>query len=316
MTALPPIRNAMIVIAVSKYRELPDLPGTITSANRIAEWARGDSPARNYRVHMITDEGWADKQGTWHEGKVVTTQRLKTEIRDFLKSDYIDRLVVYFAGHGMAGTTANDFWLLHDAKSDPGEGVNFLSFKTLLEYQNIGAFADPEVLKKGQLSIIVDACRTGEKFGIDFEGSAILRKEGPHKPLETDLYLATTRGEFAFQPNAVEGRSAYCLFSDALSDALEGRVPDVIQTDHHPYAPVVTSSRLANWLEEELPQRALQFDEHLEPDPRPGFRSYNDYYEIFGENTQETGDWRSVGRSDGGGATKMVRFRSEKILKK
>src|SRR5580704_6829970 len=97
MTDFKPIRKAMVVIAVSNYDPPYEaLPGTLTSARRIADWAKTPGEGRNYKVVEITDASVGSQPGV-----PVTVERLRKEITSLLDTTIIDRLVVYFAGHGV-----------------------------------------------------------------------------------------------------------------------------------------------------------------------------------------------------------------------
>ena len=265
-----PIQKAMIVIAVSKYApHYPPLPGTLTSAKRIADWARAPGDGRSYDVLEIDDR----------LDKAVTVDRLRQEIQPFLTSRIIDRLVVYFAGHGLVRSASDQFWLLTNAANDLREGVDLMEFVESLKRYGIGA-ANPD-LPKGQLSIIADACRNTAANALTFKGDPILTPASQPNPLEIDFLMATTLGHFAFQPNAVQGGAPYCLFSDTLSEALEGRVPQVIEKQGHPWAPAILNDMLATYLDQEVPVRAAKYNEQMTPDTVTGMRRNHNYYDLI-----------------------------------
>jgi hypothetical protein len=265
-----PISKAMIVIAVSRYEApYPALPGTLTSAKRMADWAKAPGDGRGYDVLEIDDR----------EGKAVTVARLREEIEPFLLNRIIDRLIVYFAGHGLVRSASDQFWLLTNAANSRREGVNLMEFIDSLQRYGIGA-ANAK-LHKGQLSIIADACRNTTTIAIDFIGDAILTPAAPPKPMEIDFLMATTLGHFAFQPNAVEGGEPYCLFSDTLLDALEGKVPEVIEDQGHIWAPVIPNDRLATYIDTEVPIRAAIYHEEMTPDTVTGLRRDHNYYDLI-----------------------------------
>lgn len=259
----------MIVIAVSDYAgAYKQLPGTLTSAARLATWARDPSPGRNYQVLEITDAG----------NKPVTVDRLRKEIETLLTSTFIDRLVVYFAGHGLVRSATDQFWLLTNAAQDRREGVDLMPFIDGLKRYGIGA-SNPE-LKRGQLCIIADACRDTSRDAIHFVGDPILTSAARSKPLDTDMFLATTLGEYAYQPAAVSGGAASCLFSDVLCDALEGTVPDVIDANHT-FGAVIDNQKLANYLDDEVPKRAMKYNEQMIPDTISGLRRDFNFYDLL-----------------------------------
>ena len=293
MTEFHPLRKAMIVIAVSDYAPpFNNLPGTITSANRIANWAEGGGDGRGYDVLKITDE----KEPGSTEARPVTVKRLQDEIGAFLSTRpyIIERLVIYFAGHGLMRSSYDQFWLLTNAGDDTRqgrrEGVDVLAFIEELKCFGIGRGS--QNLVAGQLCVIADACRDSNQASPRFRGDEILI--GPSEPdnLQVDMFMATTLGHYAFQPTAVEdGGAPYCLFTDVLCDALEGKVPDVIEKVYHPWSPVIQNDLLAQYLIREVPKRAAAFGEDMRPDIKPGLMVYHNYYDILdGDGGDGDGD--------------------------
>ena len=160
------IKNAMIIIAVSKYEgDLDDLPGTLVSAQRMRDWAEGAGPHQNYNVLEVSDR----------DGKQVTIDRVRHEVNQFLSANIIDRLVVYFAGHGIVGNLASQYWLLSKAVSDNGEGINVERFRSNLEYANIGG--NNRQLRAGQLILICDACRNAGRLAQNFTGHPVFTSQ-------------------------------------------------------------------------------------------------------------------------------------------
>ncbi|WP_143750631.1 caspase family protein [Mesorhizobium sp. WSM4312] len=275
MPDFKPIRKAMVVIAVSNYDPPYEaLPGTLTSARRIAAWARTPGDGRNYKVLEITDAPAGGKPGI-----PVTVERLRKEITDLLDAAIIDRLVVYFAGHGVVRSTAEEFWLLTHAGRDSGECVGVMQFMEGL--RNYGIGASSHELKKGQLAIIADACRNVHQDGLGFVANGVMTKKGKAVGLQTDLFRATTLGAYAYQVKAVEGAEPYCLFSSVLCDALEGKVPAVIDSEYHPFKPVISNDKLADYLDLEVPRRAAELNETMEPDNQASIRLDHNYYDIL-----------------------------------
>lgn len=275
MPAFTPLRKAMVVIAVSNYGPPYEaLPGTLTSARRIANWARQPGDGRNYKVIEITDEPVAGQPG-----RAVTVDRLRAEITELLDNNIIDRLVVYFAGHGVVRSMAEEFWLLTHAGRDDGECVGVMQFVHGLRNYGIGAH-NPELLR-GQLVVFADACRDVHRDGLNFAPSALMTRSGTAPSLHVDLFRSTTVGAYSFQVKAVDGAEPYCLFSSVLCDALEGKVPEVIEREHHAFKPVISNHTLADYLDREVPKRAAVLKESMEPDSHPTIRPDHNYYDIL-----------------------------------
>ncbi|MDD9731136.1 caspase family protein [Mameliella sp. AT18] len=270
----------MIIIAVSDYAgAYPRLPGTLTSAARLGNWARDPAPGRDYKVLEITDAAKSP----------VTVDRLRHEINALLTTTIIDRLVVYFAGHGLVRSATDQFWLLTNADLDRREGVDMMPFIDGLKRYSIGA-SSPH-LKKGQLCIIADACRDTSRDAISFTGDPILTSAAKPSPMDTDMFLATTLGDFAYQPAAVAGGVASCLFSDVLCEALEGGVPSVIDASHA-FGTVIDNQKLATYLDDEVPKRAMKYNEKMTPDTISGLRRDFNFYDLIpsASRAKEGGD--------------------------
>lgn len=269
MSTEDPLRKAMIVIAVSDYKGgYPALHGTVPSAKRLANWAAQTEPGRGYSVLEITDENGID----------VTVDRLRSEIKTFLASRLIDRLVVYFAGHGLVRSTADQYWLLTNAAYDHGEGVDMNGFK--LGLTQIGIGQSNKDLSAGQLCFIVDACRNTATQATYFQGNAIITQAGRSDRMQVDLFFATALGQYAYAVGASAG-APHCLFSSVLSDALEGNIPDVVEETHHPFSPAIVNNLLADYLDKEVPKRARQLGQSMTPDTNTGIRTPLNYYDLL-----------------------------------
>jgi len=257
--------KAMIIIAVSKYAgAYADLPGAITSARRLREWAEQPDEDCNYKVLYLADDVF----------EKIDVQLVREKVREFVNNNFIDRLVVYFAGHGIVRSAGDQFWLLTDAANDQREGINVEAFRRGLLKCNIGNsdFA-------GQLCIIGDACRNTGKAGIEFKGHSILTSTANMKrSIQLDKFLSTGLGNYSFQINQIGNQSAYCLFSEVMLSALRGEVKEAIDTEFHPFQPVVTNHKLAEYLEKEVRSRAAAIGEDMEPDLLTGIHPPYNFY--------------------------------------
>jgi hypothetical protein len=257
--------KAMIIIAVSKYAgAYADLPGAITSARRLREWAEQPDEDCNYKVLYLADDVF-DK---------IDVQLVREKVREFVNNNFIDRLVVYFAGHGIVRSAGDQFWLLTDAANDEQEGIDVEGFRRGLLKCNIGNadFA-------GQLCIIADACRNTGRDAIEFKGHSILTSTANmNRRIQLDKFLSTGLGDYSFQINKTDSQSAYCLFSEVMLSALQGEVKEAIATEDHQFKPVVTNHKLAEYLEKEVRSRAAAIGEDMEPDVLTGIRPPHNFY--------------------------------------
>jgi hypothetical protein len=262
--------KAMIIIAVSKYAgAYADLPGAITSARRLSEWAEQPDEDCNYKVLYLADDVF----------EKIDVQLVREKVRGFVNNNFIDRLVVYFAGHGIVRSAGDQFWLLTDAANDQREGINVEAFRRGLLKCNIGNadFA-------GQLCIIGDACRNTGQDAIEFYGDPILTSAANmNRRIQLDRFLSTGLGDYSFQINQIGSQSAYCLFSEVMLSALQGEVKEAIDTEDHRFKPVVTNHKLAEYLEKEVRSRAAAIGEDMEPDLLTGIHPPHNFYKRLKE---------------------------------
>ena len=272
------LKKAIIIIGVSKYKSgLHDLPGTITSANRIFEWAKNE----DYHILPITDKKLPlaiESEYKWYEE--ITVDLLRNKMVNFVSDNIIDRLIIYFAGHGIR-SDLNNFWLLTNALDGGREGINVYLMRRLLQYYNIGKFSEDN-LTRGQLCIIGDACRDSAEHIKDFFGDPIFDSKNTQSLLQTDHFFSTGLGEVAFELERCNGSERYCLFSDVLADCLLGKVRSAIQEEHHEFIPAVTNHSLMPYLDRTIPTLSMQLtNEEMVPDIHTGLNPpYNVYTNI------------------------------------
>jgi hypothetical protein len=262
--------KAMIIIAVSKYAgAYGNLPGAITSARRLREWAEQPDEDCNYKVLYLADDAYPQ----------INVRLLESEITRFVGNNFIERLVVYFAGHGIVRAAGEQFWLLTNADENNVEGINVEAFKRGLLKYNIGSNGI-----SGQLCIIGDACRDTTQGTFDFCGHPILTsRERMNPDIELDRFLSTGLGDYSLHINqGTDSQREYCLFSEVMLSALRGDVKEAIETKNHEFKPAVTNHKLKSYLLKEVRNRAGVYEEKQEPDIDPGISPpYNFYKKII-----------------------------------
>ncbi len=305
--------KAMIIIAVSNYAgAYSDLPGAVTSARGLRDWAEQPGEDRNYKVLYLVDDVY-DK---------IDVKLVCEKVSEFINNNIIDRLVVYFAGHGIVRSAGAQFWLLTNAAKDHREGIDVDGFKRGLLKCNIGTHNDN--LVAGQLCIIGDACRNIDRDAIEFKGDAILTERGGmNGKIQFDRFLSTRLGDYSFQidgdddQNGLVGNSnsdqrrathtpfilqyistflkrftsriteepkrSYCLFSEVLLGALRGEVLEAIETEYHQFKPAVTNHKLEDYLQAEVRTRAAAIGEYMEPDISTGIHPPYNFYRLLKE---------------------------------
>lgn len=264
--------KAMIIIAVSKYAgAYNNLPGAITSARRLREWAEQADEDCKYKVLYLADDEYEE----------IDVQLVCQQVSEFVNNNFIDRLVVYFAGHGIVRSAGDQFWLLTNAANDQREGINVEAFRRGLLKCNIGTNNNNFA---GQLCIIGDACRNTGRDAIDFYGDPILTSGARmNRRIQLDRFLSTGLGDYSFQINETDSQNAYCLFSEVMLSALRGEVTEAIDTEDHRFKPVVTNHKLAEYLEKEVRSRAAAIEEDMEPDLLTGIHPPHNFYKRLKE---------------------------------
>lgn len=229
---------------------LAQLPGAISAAKRMAEWAR----ANGYRTLLIHDDAYPK----------VTVQLLRKEIgaaiNEITNEVALKRVVIFFAGHGAALAVGDQYWVLSDWDQDSNEAISVTALQRILEYYG-----------PRQVAMIGDACQDFSSRFIDLRGSAVLLKpnEDP-RTFELDQFYAVDTGQQAFMIKATGEVGDFCLFSEVLLDALEGDAEGDF-FDETKSGRSVTSQSLARYIETNVPKEAGKYGLRMTPRPRPGF---------------------------------------------
>ena len=251
-------RRIALAIGISKAPPLDYLRGAVNGAREFAEWATRNS----YETELLTDQTTP-----------VTIESLYNKLNALLAThseDPIARMAIYFAGHGLIRGAEDGLWLLSDWY-DKLRAVAFEALKRrLCRYYGIS-----------QVAIISDACRSlpTNVDTMELTGDAVLGR-GPEKEAQqprVDKFIATQDAAKTFMVPGLTEKDDRCLFSGVLMEGLWG-APSAISTDT---PGTVTSSSLADFLELEVPRRALTYRRKLSPTVQPNFRRGDDIY--FGD---------------------------------
>lgn len=248
-----------LAIGVSRYKPgLRQLPGAIAGARAFGAWA-----SRNdYNTILITD-GPPDGD--------ITIERVRVALSEQLETKEIHRLLVYFAGHGLARDAGDEFWLLPDVSRNPAEAIHVTAFRRQLEQWGIP-----------QIGFFADACRTAGKLGFNVYGSMVIENSGGkfRKP-QFDRFLATSLGDPALGIQGIINADHRCLFTSVVVDALNGHHPAAIRAEYHPSAPAVVSDSLADFVNGEVQRKASLLGRMQEPEIDAGFTFPNDVYTLL-----------------------------------
>lgn len=200
--------RAAVLIGVDRTGGLPVLNDAAKSARRMAAWARSQSVDH---VVLITDE----------ERRSVGSAEIKGAIRDLTELGTVERLVVFFAGHGI-NVNRTERWLLSDAPEDPQAAVNVPGSADLARWGRIPYVA-----------MISDACRTaaGSIQTQGLTGSEIFpNEEITDSEWPVDQFFACGLGRPSHEiadPN-VTTKEYKAIYTGALVAALSGSDPTVL----------------------------------------------------------------------------------------
>jgi hypothetical protein len=232
-----------VFIGVDKAGKLQKLNDAANGAVRMHKWALSQGMVDKQSARLITDKN----------GGRVTPDDIYDAIFEIIDGPGVDQLIVYFAGHGV-NINRGEQWLLSDAPVKANAAVNLAGSVELARYSSIR-----------HLVFISDACRVAPE-GIQAQqvrGSDIFPNEATSdKARPVDQFFACVLGRTAaeIKDPAVAAGGFCALYTDALADALEGKVPDVLERSDSPAdsASYVRPVPLQAYLERRVPARVRE----------------------------------------------------------
>ncbi len=189
-----------LTIGVSKAPPLSYLPGAITAAHEMGDWAR----QAGFTTDVITDEGETR----------VTIQRIRESLKEMLASnDEVELLVLHFAGHGFRSGAEQNMWLPSDW-FDETRAISVEGLKRQLYRHGIRS-----------LTIFGDACRSlpADIDTADIFGDPVLPR-GPYEAQAPiiDRFNAVVDGQQAYMLKGDGKAPDRCVFSTVLIEGLCG----------------------------------------------------------------------------------------------
>ena len=106
-------RKVALAIGVSQSGNLKFLPAARTGAEEFAKWAE----LQGFEVIRLIDDN----------NEEITAEKIYDALDDILKARDVERLFVFFAGHGISKGLDVDYWLLSPGARNPNEHVNVLA---------------------------------------------------------------------------------------------------------------------------------------------------------------------------------------------
>lgn len=234
-----------LTIGVSNAEKLSSLPGAITVANEMGEWAR----LSGYKTEVVTDKS-----------KPVTIERIKKVLEDLLSErKEVEHLILHFAGHGVRTGIEQNGWL----------PSNWFSADRIISVEGLRK----KLYKYGikSISIFNDACRSipANIDTADLTPDPILGRgpEGENSP-SIDRFNAVMDGREAFMLYGDAVGPARCVFSTVLIEGLSGRFSNSFASDK---SDCILPDSLANYATQRLQQIGIQYNLKCTPQLFPGY---------------------------------------------
>lgn len=235
-----------LTIGVSKAPPLSYLPGAITVANEMGDWARNTG----FVTEVITDEN----------NIPVTIDRIKKILLKMLPiNDEVELFILHFAGHGFRDGAEQNIWLPSDWHQEL-RAISVEALKSRLYRHGIKS-----------LSIFGDACRSlpSDIETADICGDPVL----PRGPYEVSIpaiarFNAVVDGQQAYMLKGDNIAPSRCVFSTVLLEGLCGLKDEAFDK----YIPdSVIPDSLASFSSERLKEISEIYDLNFSPDFAPGF---------------------------------------------
>jgi hypothetical protein len=257
-----------IGIGVSRPRGMDLLPGVQNSIDSMVSWAI----QQGYSSETITDG----------DGP-VTADRIRQIIAPIL-GNQIDRIIVYFVGHGFQNHP-DQIWILSDG---PGVNSGRVSRDTLR--------ASISTYRPKQISMISDACLEPRYFGSGAI-SVIIDNAGQHKRVFVDNFYSTLPNEPSYFFRGTTEIQEFCLFTTVLLEFLNGKDLRAFQLAAG-NSPHVTTQTLYYNLPDAVSERAAFLNIDQVPRIEAGFPQGEDIYSTFpsDQGPRSSGLSNSIGK--------------------
>jgi Caspase domain len=241
-------RQLALSIGIGSADGFRPLPGAVAGAAEFKVWAE----AQGFEVLLFDDT----------EGPVVADSP-KTAIADAVEAGDVERLFIFFAGHGIGKGQWEDCWLLSHAMSNSDAAIDLARSLRMAHTCGIP-----------HIAVFADACRTVPRGKLkDVHGQSLFppTEYRAGRGAEVDRFYSTKSGDTSFelQPAGDDDRlSAYGIYTRCLIAALSGREPAAlteVEGGRERFA--VQSRELEAHLEEAVPEAVREVVERRqEPD--------------------------------------------------
>ncbi|MGO7659739.1 caspase family protein [Rhizobium ruizarguesonis] len=195
------MKRAALLIGLDNAPRFPPLKAAVSGAKSVSGWLA----AEGYQTTLLTDQS---------DG-AITVNDVKLALKSILGNGDTEKLVVYFAGHGLLNGLS-ELWLLSSAATDVDEVIDVS--------RNVEAARTCGVKS---VVFISDACRLlpGTVFQSRTSGAMIFPAMNDYSvDVEVDRFFATRPGMAALEIASAQGsesweRERYVgIFTEALRD--------------------------------------------------------------------------------------------------
>ncbi|MGU3560142.1 caspase family protein [Methylobacterium radiotolerans] len=197
---------AAIVIGVDKPGDFPPLGGAASGARSVEKWLSGEG----YDVRAFVDDKGPVKAEAVYEA-----------IEKFVTPPTLDKLVIYFAGHGLY-TSSTETWLLTNAVTNVQQAINLEECLKLARETGLKSIV-----------FISDACRSNPESlrSARIAGSVVFPNLPPgQRPIrpEIDRFFAALPGRAALETKDAADEY-YGVYTAALLDAFRLPPNDLVK---------------------------------------------------------------------------------------
>nr|WP_234461810.1 caspase family protein [Stutzerimonas stutzeri] len=249
-----------LTIGVSKAPPLSHLPGAITVAHEMGDWAR----QAGFITEVITDENKVP----------VTIERIRETLLKMLPAnEQVDLFILHFAGHGFRSGAEQNIWLPSDWYNEM-RAISVEALRRQLYRHGIKS-----------LSIFGDACRSlpSDIETADIFGDPVLPR-GPYESVApiVDRFNAVIDGQQAYMLKGDSTAPPRCIFSTVLVEGLCGLKSEAFDK----YLPdSVIPESLALFSRERLKEIGEIYDLKCSPDYATGIpRDHAVYFRFFADS--------------------------------
>lgn len=215
-------RSHALIIAIDEYQHLPSLLTAVRGGNSVADLLQnsyGFETTTLFNSHASPENilGWLAN----------------------LNCGIDDRVLIYFAGHGLTRKTPNrDIGYLGLYQTENGEYHSAIKMESMIE--------EAEILQAKHVLVLIDACFSGLVLTRSSSGSASdfnTKKVAEILISRPVRYVITAGGAEVVDDNAAPG-GQYSIFTYYLLRGLRGDVPMA--------EGIIRAKQLANYLEERV----------------------------------------------------------------